>query len=92
MDLSPLTPDVAAELGVSRNLRGLVVQDIDPDSAAADKGLAPGDVIVEANQSAVSTLDDLQASIAQARDAGRQQVLLRVRRGGEPRFVALPLN
>lgn len=90
MTVAPLTPEIAAELGVSRDMKGLVVQSVDPEGVAADKGLAAGDVIVEAGQKAVSSLSDLEAQIAAARDAGRKSVLLLIRRGGEPRFVALP--
>ena len=35
---------------------------------------------------------DLEAQIGQAKDSGRKSLLLLVRRAGEPRFVALPLE
>jgi len=92
MTLAPLTPEVAAELGVSRDMQGLVVQSVDPRGAAADKGLAAGDVITEAGQEPVATLADLEARIEQAREAGRKSILVMVRRAGEPRFVALPVG
>ena len=37
-------------------------------------------------------LSDLEARIKEARDAGRKSVLVLVRRAGEPRFVALPVD
>ena len=91
MPVAPLTPEIAAELGVSRDMAGLVVQSVDPKGAAADKGLTAGDVITEAGQQPVTSLADLQARIKEARDAGRKSILLMVRRAGEPRFVALPV-
>ena len=91
MTVAPLTPEIAAELGVSRDMAGLVVQSVDPKGAAADKGLTAGDVITEAGQQPVTSLADLQARIKEARDAGRKSILLMVRRAGEPRFVALPV-
>ena len=92
MTVAPLTPEIAAELGVSRDMTGLVVQSVDPAGAAADKGLSAGDVITEAGQQPVTSLADLQARIKEARDAGRKSLLMMVRRAGEPRFVALPVE
>ncbi|WP_249219268.1 Do family serine endopeptidase [Loktanella sp. SALINAS62] len=71
---------------------GLVITAIDPDSSAATKGLIEGDVITEAGQEAVATPEDLQAQIDAATEAGRTSVLLLVRRGGDPRFVALSIE
>ena len=84
MTVAPLTPEIAAELGVSRDMTGLVVQSVDPAGAAADKGLSAGDVITEAGQQPVTSLADLQARIKEARDAGRKSLLMMVRRAGEP--------
>ena len=92
MSLAPLTPEVAAELGIARESKGLVVQGVDPDGAAAEKGLAAGDVIAEVGQQPVATVADLEAQVAAARDAGRKSILLLIRRAGEPRFVALPVD
>ncbi|RJL08640.1 Do family serine endopeptidase [Paracoccus siganidrum] len=91
MTLAPLTPELAMELGVSRDMRGLVVNEVDPASAAAEKGLAAGDIITEAGQQPVTTVAELNARIDEAREAGRKSMLVLIRRAGEPRFVALPV-
>ncbi len=91
MNLSVLTPQVAQDMGLPPESSGLLVQEVNPDSEAAEKGLAPGDIITEAGQQAVASIDDLNARIAEARDAGRKSLLVLVRRDGEPRFVALPV-
>ncbi|MDO5705148.1 MAG: DegQ family serine endoprotease [Paracoccus sp. (in: a-proteobacteria)] len=92
MTVVPLTPEIAAELGVSREMKGLVIQSVDPEGAASERGLASGDLITEAGQQPVESLADLEARIADARDAGRRSILLLIRRAGEPRFVALPVD
>ncbi|MEO1155211.1 MAG: PDZ domain-containing protein, partial [Pseudomonadota bacterium] len=71
---------------------GLVVQDVAEDSEAFEKGLRAGDLITEAGQEPVATLVDLEDRIDAAREAGRKSLLLLVRRGGDPRFVALSLE
>lgn len=92
MTVTPMTPEIAAEIGVSGDTQGLVVQEVAPEGAAADKGLTPGDIITEAGQQPVTSLADLQSRISEARDAGRKSILMLVRRAGEPRFVALPVE
>lgn len=83
---------IRAELDLPANLIGLVVRDVNPDSDAASKGVMPGDVITEANQQPVATVADLQARADEAREAGRRSVLVLLRRGADPRFVALALD
>ena len=92
MSLTPLTPEMAQELGVSRDTKGVAITGVDPEGAAADKGLAPGDVITDVNQQKVTTIKELQDRVSEARDAGRKSVLMLIRRGGEPLFVALSLD
>jgi len=92
MTLAPLTPELAARLQVPEGTAGLVVQDVDAASDASAKGLRPGDLIVEAGQQPVASVADLNARITEAREAGRQSVLVLIRREGEPRFVALSIE
>ncbi|MFD1883479.1 DegQ family serine endoprotease [Paracoccus pacificus] len=92
MKVEPMTPEIAAELGVGRDSKGLVVKSVDPEGVAADKGLNAGDIIIEAGQSPVNSVTELHDQITQAKEAGRKSVLLLLRRAGEPRFVALPIE
>lgn len=92
MTLSVLSAETAAQLGLSNDAEGLIVEETDPEGVAADKGIVPGDIITGASQQPVTSLEDLQSRIDEARDAGRKSVLLLIRREGEPRFVALPLD
>ncbi|MGR3434805.1 MAG: PDZ domain-containing protein, partial [Shimia sp.] len=91
MTLAPLTDDLRDELGVG-DVEGLAVTDVDESSEAYEKGLRSGDVITEAGQRRVDTLAAFEAQVEAARDAGRRSLLLLVRRGADPRFVALSLS
>ena len=71
---------------------GVVVAQIDPDGAAARKGLRPGDVILEAAGQPVTRPTDVQKALLDARKEGRKAVLLRVKSGEGTRFVALAAN
>jgi serine protease Do len=90
--LSPLSADMVEQLGLDAGTEGLVVTKVDEASQAFEKGLRAGDVITEAGQQPVATLKDLEARITEAKDGGRKSLLLLVRREGNPRFVALPLQ
>jgi serine protease Do len=92
MTLQALTDEAAAELGLPNGSEGLVVMDVDAASEAAAKMLMRGDVIVEAGQRPVASLSDLTDRIDEAKEGGRKSILLLVRRGGDPRFVALSVE
>ncbi len=92
LELSEIDDDLRARMGLEEDARGLVIVGVDAASAAAEKGLAPGDIITEAGQTPVNTIADLDRQIEAAREGGRRSILLLVRRDGDPRFVALPLE
>ena len=87
-----LDKGVREQLGLSGDAKGVVVMQVDEASQAYEKGLRSGDIIAEAGQQKVETPSELTKRIGDAREAGRKSILLLVRRGGEPRFVALSLN
>ena len=68
---------------------GVVVADVDQDSAAAQKGLKVGDVILEAGGEKVSKPSEITNVISTAKKDGRKAVLLRVKSEQGIRFVAL---
>jgi len=92
LKLALLTDELRQELSVPADQNGLVVMAVDETSQAWEKGLRAGDVITEAGQQKVTTLDGFEERITEAKDAGRKSLLLLVRRAGEPRFVALSLE
>jgi serine protease Do len=89
LTVAPVTEELAEQFNLNPDAQGLVVIDVDSSSDAATKGIVPGDLITEAGQRPLSSADDLQERIEEAAEAGRKSLLLLVRRGGDPRFVAL---
>jgi len=84
--VEPLTPEMAARAGVGRGVKGLLVENVDPDGRAADAGIQAGDVIVEANRKAVTSVDDLRTA---ARSTADKPLLLLVHRQGREMFVTV---
>ncbi|HXW19110.1 MAG TPA: Do family serine endopeptidase [Roseiarcus sp.] len=74
---------------VGRGKEGVVVTDIEPDGAAAQKGLEQGDIILDAGGKPVSRPGDITAAFEAAKSEGRKAVLLRVKSGDDVHFVAI---
>jgi serine protease Do len=83
LDLSDLGIKVApAEDGA-----GVRITDLDPNSKAAERGLAAGDIIMEVGGKPVTNPEDVSAALKLSKG---KQVLMLVRRGDGQRFLTLP--
>ncbi|MDG2341252.1 MAG: serine protease, partial [Paracoccaceae bacterium] len=78
--------------GVPESAKGLFVSEVDEVSEAFEKGLRPGALIEKAGSVSIDTIAEFEMQIAEAKDAGRKSILLLVRSGGSPRFVALSVE
>jgi serine protease Do len=71
---------------------GLLIQNVEPDSAAAEKGLAVGDAILEVNNTPVNTLEEFESALDAVKAQGRNTALIKASRDGNDRFIGLPLS
>ncbi|WP_149140540.1 DegQ family serine endoprotease [Gemmobacter caeruleus] len=92
LTVEPVSAELREKLGLQGDEGGLVVTKVDGTSEAYTKGLREGDLITEAGQQKVARIEDLQARIDEAKEAGRKSILLLIRREGDPRFVALSVE
>ena len=83
--VAPLTPELALRQGLARETRGMLVQDVSPDSRADDAGILPGDVILEVNRQSVGTVEELRSAV---RPSDRPRLVL-ISRGGRELFVTV---
>jgi serine protease Do len=86
LNVETLTPQIARSLGLPVGTKGVVVDGVDPGSAAAEAGLQRGDVIQEVNRQPITNLSDFSRI---ARQTGSESVLLLVNRGGNTLYVAI---
>ena len=70
---------------------GVVITEVDPKSAAAERGFKEGDVILEVGGKSVASAGDVRDAMNAARTDNKNSVLMRVKSGGQSRFVAVPL-
>jgi serine protease Do len=69
---------------------GVLVAEVDPDGAAADKGLKQGDVILEVAGKSVNRPADVVEAIDAAKSGGKKSVLVRVKSNDGERYLTLP--
>jgi serine protease Do len=87
MTVEPITPDIARQLQLDRDAKGVVITGVDPSGAAASAGLREGDVIQQVNGKSVDSADDVRDAL-NANTGAKPSVLL-VARGNATVFVPL---
>jgi S1-C subfamily serine protease len=84
--LEDLTPQLSRRLGISRDIKGVIVSEVDPSSPAADAGLRRGDIIQRVNRQPVTTTKEVEGIL---RQGSGKPVLLLVNRGGNTAFIVV---
>jgi len=70
---------------------GVVITKVEPNSAAAERGLKKGDVILEVAGKGITKPGDVGEALEAARTDKKSSVLMRLRSGDASRYVAVPL-
>jgi serine protease Do len=84
LTVDELTPQIARQLGLPEDARGVLIVEVDPGSMSADAGLARGDVIQEVNRQPVVSVSEFRRAVSQA---GDEPILLLVNRRGNTLFT-----
>ncbi|WP_394690090.1 DegQ family serine endoprotease [Hoeflea sp.] len=93
MTLAELDDEGRQQFDIADTVEGVVITEVDPDSAAAEKRIEPGDVIVEIAQETVSTPEDVRTRIEALKEDGRRNALLMLSgKTGELRFVTVRMD
>ncbi|MBL4757262.1 MAG: DegQ family serine endoprotease [Rhizobiales bacterium] len=93
LKLASISDDLRAQYEIGEDIKGVVVTEVDPNSAAADKGIVAGTVIVEVSQREVSAPSEILDRVEELGEEGRRSALLLLSNGvGDMRFVAVRLE
>lgn len=87
------TPALRERFGLPKEVKGLLIAGVDPRSEASEKGLRPGDLIVEIKvekeKARPTKPKELEAFVARARKSGKKQILFLISRGGNLLYMPL---
>ena len=92
LTLQKVTDQLRERYGLSDQVKGVIVTKVAPNSPAAEKQLQAGDVILEVDQKAVTTPQEVIDLVTKLQQQKKRSVLLFVERQGDPRFAALRLQ
>jgi serine protease Do len=91
LTVTPLNDELRQRLNIEPGVTGAVVVNVDPNGKAAEHDLRPGDVLLQVDHEPISSLKDLEKSLAKAKKKGRNSVPVLVRRGDMQQFATLPV-
>ena len=90
LSVRPLKKEERKELKIDKD-EGLLIVSVDPDKAAAEADLQPGDIILKANQVPVNSPAELSKIVKEV-GVKRGAVMLQIQRRGDTYFRAVPLG
>ncbi|MCD7110806.1 DegQ family serine endoprotease [Rhizobium sp. DKSPLA3] len=93
MKLALLETPNRRSFGIGDDVEGVVITEVAQGSAAAERRITAGDVIVEIGQEAMKTPEDVTARIEELKADGRRNALLMIsNKTGELRFVTVRIE
>ncbi len=90
LSVMDISREIARQLGLSREEKGVVVVRVEPGSSAEDAGLRKGDVIEEVDRKKIERADEYNRSVSGIRSG--DTLLLFVNRGGKKFYVTLRVS
>ena len=90
LKLAKLSGDLRKQFALAEAIKGVVITEVPANGAAATQGLRPGDLVVAIGRATVATPEEVQQKATVSTKSGSKDLLIRVERDGNTRFVALP--
>src|SRR5271170_7588791 len=88
LSVQGLSSDLRQQLQLPDGTQGVVITQVDPESAASVAGLQQGDIIVQVNRKPVNSVSEFNAAVNAG--ASRESTLLLVKTGPGTHFVVVP--
>jgi len=86
VSIQELTPELYKQMNIPERIRGVIVSNIEPDSPAMTR-LLRGDIILEINRKAISSVKEYEAVVSKIRKD--EDILLLIFRNGSTLFVTI---
>jgi serine protease Do len=91
LTVQKVTPEIARNLGL-RKAAGVIVTDIQQESAAARVGINNGDIIFRVGNREVNDAEEFSSLVSEAEKEGSVMLLLRDGRSGRVGYIIVPLK
>ncbi|WP_370340655.1 DegQ family serine endoprotease [Shinella oryzae] len=93
MGIGDLDEAARKTFNIVESVKGVVITEVAPDTAAAERGIVPGDVIVEIGQEAVATAEEVKTRVAKLKSEDRRNALLMIAdRTGALRYITVRID
>lgn len=93
LTLKEITDEARESEGISADVKGVLVAEVDEGSPAADRGIQAGDIIVQVGQEEVSAPGDVNNRIEALKKEGRKNAMMMISsKTGDIRFVAVGIE
>ena len=92
LTVAPIDDDTRQKFQIGADQKGIVITEVAQDGPAAQKGLRPGDIIVEVQQQKVSSPADLQKRVDAVKKEQRKAVLILVQGQDGLRWIPVPIT
>ena len=93
LTLNELTDEARERFSLGSDAKGVLIEEVAENSAAYEKGVRAGNLVVEVAQEEVSTPDDVRKRVKSLRDGGRKNALLLIANAsGDLQFVVLRIE
>ena len=92
MSVAAISDEVRERFELAEDAKGVIVVAVDNEGQAAEKGMRPGDLVVEVSKQEISKPSEIEDRIKEARKAGRKSILLLVEGQSGLRYVGLNIG
>jgi serine protease Do len=89
--VSQIDNNLRLKQNIPDNVSGLFITKVEQNTEAETKGIRPGDIIQEINQSPLKTINDMR-KILKSTKSSKKGILLLINRQGNINFFALKIN
>ena len=92
LKIANVNDELRKRFNLAEGTEGVIVTEVDGDSFAAEKGVRPGDIIIEASHSSVSNVEDVMDAVNSAVDDDKRTILMLIETSAGARYFGLTLN
>jgi serine protease Do len=93
LEVGPIDDAAREKFSIDKDVRGVIITKVDPASDSSKQGLVEGLVISEVTQQPIASVEEFEAKVDAAKEAGRPSVLFKVAGPtGQNRYIGVRLR